>query len=125
MYEDQAARAIRLLDALIRSSGQSASSLQARSARLRGLADALEGREDLTLSLLLEALRHLEVPNHLYFGALFPPPPTGSEGLRLSNRLQERAGGGAHPDEVPELPTPTEIDLEERIRGAIEQALGR
>lgn len=125
MYEDQAARATLLLDALIRSSGQTAASLQARSARLRGLADALEGREDLTLPLLLEALRHLEVPNHLYFGALFPPPPTGSEGLRLSDRLQARTGGGPQAGEVPELLTPTEVDLEERIRAAIEQALGR
>ena len=123
MFEDQAARATRLLDALIRSSGQTAASLQARSARLRGLADALEEREDLTLALLLEALRHLEVPNHLYFGALFPPPPTGSEGAGLSDRLQERAGGLQF-EEVPALPTPTDADLEERIRAAIEQALG-
>lgn len=123
MFEDQAARATRLLDALIRSSGQTAASLQARSTRLRGLADALEEREDLTLALLLEALRHLEVPNHLYFGALFPPPPTGSEGSSLSLRLQERAGG-VQSEEVSELPTPTDADLEERIRAAIEQALG-
>ncbi len=123
MFDDQAARATRLLDALIRSSGQTAASLQARSTRLRGLADALEEREDLTLRLLLEALRHLEVPNHLYFGALFPPPPTGSGGPHLSDRLQERSGG-AKTEEVPAIPTPTAADLEERIRAAIEQALG-
>ncbi|HXU33325.1 MAG TPA: hypothetical protein VN851_22375 [Thermoanaerobaculia bacterium] len=123
MFDDQAARATRLLDALIRSSGQTAASLQARSTRLRGLADALEGSEEITLQLLLEALRHLEVPNHLYFGALFPPPASGSGGPRLSDRLQKRTGA-AQAAATPELPTPTAADLEERIRAAIEQALG-
>ncbi|MEP7010446.1 MAG: hypothetical protein ABJC13_09010 [Acidobacteriota bacterium] len=123
MFDDQAARATRLLDALIRSSGQTASSLQARSPRLRGLEDALEEREDITLQLLLEALHHLEVPTHLYFSALFPPPATGTGGPRLSDRLQARTGGAQAPVE-PEIPTPTAADLEERIRSAIEQALG-
>ncbi len=123
MFDDQAARATRLLDALIRSSGQTAASLQARSTRLRGLGDALEEREEITLRLLLEALHHLEVPTHLYFGALFPPPASGSGGPRLSDRLQERTGG-AQAAMDPEIPTPTAADLEERIRSAIEQALG-
>jgi hypothetical protein len=123
MFDDQAARATRLLDALIRSSGQTAASLQARSSRLRGLGDALEEREELTLQLLLEALHQLEVPTHLYFGALFPPPASGSGGPRLSDRLQARTAGGQEMAE-PEIPTPTAADLEERIRSAIEQALG-
>jgi hypothetical protein len=123
MFDDQAARATRLLDALIRSSGQTAASLQARSTRLRGLGDALEEREEITLRLLLEALHHLEVPTHLYFGALFPPPASGSGGPRLNDRLQERTGG-AQAAMDPEIPTPTAADLEERIRSAIEQALG-
>lgn len=123
MFDDQAARATRLLDALIRSSGQTAASLQARSTRLRGLGEALEEREDITLRLLLEALHHLEVPDHLFFGALFPPPPSGSGGPRLSDRLQERTVG-ALAGAAPEIPTPSAADLEERIRAAIEQALG-
>jgi hypothetical protein len=124
MFDDDAARATRLLDALIRSSGQTAASLQARSSRLRGLGEALEEREELTLPVLLEALRQLEVPTHLYFGALFPPPPTGSGGPRLNDRLQERVGASQTPP-APEIPTPTAADLEERIRAAIDQALGR
>jgi len=122
MFDDQAARATRLLDALIRSSGQTAASLQARSTRLRGLGDALEEREEITLRLLLEALHHLEVPTHLYFGALFPPPASGSGGPRLNDRLERTGGAQAAMD--PEIPTPTAADLEERIRSAIEQALG-
>ncbi len=123
MPDDQAAQALRLLDALIRSSGQTVASLQARSPRLRGLEAVLEEREELTLRLLLEALHHLEVPDHLYFGALFPAPSYGDRSRDLVERLQAR--GGETQGATPEIPVPTEADLEARIRIAIEQALGR
>ncbi len=124
MFDDDAARATTLLDALIRSSGQTAESLQARSARLRGLADSLAKQGEISLRLLLAALHYLEVPTHLFFGALFPPPPTGSGGPRLKDRLQKRVGS-TEPGSAPEIPAPTATDLEDRIRIAIDQALGR
>ncbi len=124
MFDDEAGRATRLLEALIRSSGQTTASLRARSPRLRSLDEALEGREEISLQLLVEALRHLEVPAYLFFGALFPQPVTASGGPALSDRLQERAPW-PHPDSPEEIPTPSAEDLEQRIRTAIEQALGR
>ena len=123
MFDDEAARATRLLDALIRSSGQTASSLQARSAHLRGLAEALVGKKEISLRLILEALHQLEVPTHLFFGALFPQPASSAEGPRLTDQLRDRIGGP--PQTEAPMPAPTAADLEERIRAAIDQALGR
>lgn len=75
------------------------------------------------MKLIVEALRQLEIPASLFFGALFPQPANGSGGPRLSDRLEERASG-PRPDGSQEIPTPSAEDLELRIRTAIDQALG-
>src|SRR5436305_11356826 len=130
--QEEVARAIKLIEGVMRVQGVTKKILDERLGKTPGyFAQVLSGRLELKYRHILAILRGLELEPRVFFRSLFPEPGEPASGARMLERLfaeLQRSGYGSYLTPPPPPSPQPAIDAEEldrRIQTAVAAALAQ
>ena len=130
--QEEVARAIKLIEGVMRVQGVTKKILDERLGKSPGyFAQVLSGRLELKYRHILAILRGLELEPRVFFRSLFPEPGEPASGARMLERLfaeLQRSGYGSYLTPPPPPSPQPAIDAEEldrRIQTAVAAALAQ